>query len=338
MKRLGLSVTTIALTLLLAVPAQAQLNGSHTPGDYGVQSGSQPAPGFYAALLYLRYDADTIKDADGNIVRLSPGSPGSIAFSAAAPLAWYVSKAKIFGANYGAMAVLPFANASIEAPAFALGQTIGTSVGDLLVRPLDLGWHTARTDVAAGLQIYMPTGQYSPAAVRTSARACGRTSRSSGTTVYFDQQRSLSFAATAYWEINGNKKDTDVKVGQILTLQGGLGKSFLGGGLILGAAYYGQWKLTEDQLFEFQQPGRLPIDAGRSWQASGVRFRSGRDAAGGEPVETVRAGQHPLPVGIRRTAENPGSDAGGHGHFPGAKRKTALSCYMRLRSGWMFKS
>ena len=31
---------------------------------------------------------------------------------------WYVSKAKLFGANYGAMVVLPFANASLEAPAF----------------------------------------------------------------------------------------------------------------------------------------------------------------------------------------------------------------------------
>jgi hypothetical protein len=27
-----------------------------------------------------------------------------------------------------------------------------------------------------------------------------------------------------------------------------VGKSYLGGGLILGAAYYAQWKLTEDQL------------------------------------------------------------------------------------------
>ncbi len=33
-------------------------------------------------------------------------------------------------------------------------------------------------------------------------------------------------------------------------LEGGLGKSYLGGGLILGAAYYAQWKLTEDQLTE----------------------------------------------------------------------------------------
>ena len=58
------------LTLLLAMPTQAQLNGSHTLGDFGVQSGSQPQPGFYAALFYLRYDTDTIKDADGDIVRL----------------------------------------------------------------------------------------------------------------------------------------------------------------------------------------------------------------------------------------------------------------------------
>ena len=81
-----------------------------------------------------------------------------------------------------------------------------------------------------------------------------------GTTVYFDQKRTLSLAATAYWEIHGDKKDTNVNVGQILTLQGGLGKSFLGGGLIMGAAYYGQWKLTEDRLAEFELPGRDPID------------------------------------------------------------------------------
>ena len=255
-----LLTTAFGLTLLVAVPAQAQLNGSHTPGDYGVQSGSQPSPGFYAALFYLRYDADTIKDADGNIVRPAPSSPGSLAVSAVAPLAWYVSKAKFLGANYGAMVVLPLANASIEAPAFALGETIGTSVSDLLVRPIDLGWHTARADVAAGLQLYAPTGRYEPGGSENIGKGMWTYEPFLGTTVYFDQKRTLSLAATAYWEIHGNKKDTDVKVGQILTLQGGLGKSFLGGGLIVGAAYYAQWKLTEDQLAEFELPGRTPID------------------------------------------------------------------------------
>jgi hypothetical protein len=69
-----------------------------------------------------------------------------------------------------------------------------------------------------------------------------------GATFYFDAKRTFSFATTAFWEFHDRKQDTDIKVGQILTLEGGLGKSFLGGGLILGAAYYGQWKMTEDEL------------------------------------------------------------------------------------------
>ncbi len=167
--------------------------------------------------------------------------------SAVAPLAWYVSKSKFLGANYGAMVVLPLANASIEAPAFALGQTIGTSVSDLVLRPLDLGWHTARADVAAGLQLYVPTGKYEPGGSENIGKGMWTYEPFVGTTVYFDEKRTVSLAATAYWELHGKKKDTDVKVGQILTLQGGFAKSFLGGGLITGAAYYAQWKLTEDR-------------------------------------------------------------------------------------------
>ena len=41
-----------------------------------------------------------------------------------------------------------------------------------------------------------------------------------------------SLATKAHWEIHRKKKDSNVKVGQILTLEGGAGKSYLGGGLI----------------------------------------------------------------------------------------------------------
>ena len=255
MRFLTLLAAAWGLTVFLAAPAQAQLNGSHTLGDFGVQSGSQPQPGFYAALFYLRYDADTITDADGKAVRISPSAPGSIGVAAVAPLAWYVSKTKILGANYGAMMVVPFANASIEAPAFDLGHTIGTSVSDMLVRPIDLGWHSPRADVTTGLQFYAPTGRYERGGSDNIGKGMWTYEPFLGTTVYFDEKRTVSLAATAYWELHGNKKDTDVKVGQILTLQGGVGKSFLGGGLIAGAAYYAQWKVTEDRLAEFVLPG-----------------------------------------------------------------------------------
>ena len=83
-----------------------------------------------------------------------------------------------------------------------------------------------------------------------------------GTTVYLDEQRSVSLATTAFWELHGKKKDTDIRVGQILTLQGGLGKSFLGGGLVVGAAYYAQWKLSADELRSFVLPGGRAIEPG----------------------------------------------------------------------------
>jgi hypothetical protein len=254
MNRLTLLVAVLLCTFLPAVPAHAQLNGSHSLGDFGVQSGSQPQPGFYAALFYYRYDTDTIKNLSGDIVRPFPNSPGSIGLSAAAPILWYVGKAKLFGANYGAMVVLPWANGAMEAPAFTVGQTVPTSFADLLVRPLDLGWHTKRADVTAGFQFYAPTGTYERGGSENVGRGMWTYEPFFGATVFFDEKRTVSVATTAFWELHSDKKDTTTKVGQLLTLQGGVGKSFLGGGLILGAAYYAQWKVTEDQLAVFTLP------------------------------------------------------------------------------------
>jgi hypothetical protein len=255
MKRLIGLGAACALTVLVTVPAHAQLNGSHSLGDFGVASSSQPQPGFYTALFYLRYDTDTIKNADGGTIGLGPEDPSSLGLSALAPMAWYVSKAKVFGANYGAMVVLPFANASIEAPAFGLAREIDTGAADMLIRPIDLGWHSKSADVAAGFQIYVPTGRYTPGASDNLGKGMWTYEPFLGATVYFDEKRSLSLATTAFWEFHGNKEDSDTRVGQILTLEGGLGKSFLGGGLVIGGAYYAQWKLTEDQLRNFELPG-----------------------------------------------------------------------------------
>ncbi len=259
MKRLIMCVAAAGLILLRAAPAQAQLNGSHSLGDFGVQSGSQPLPGVYAGLFYYRYSTDTIKDSDGKTVNPSPGAPGSVDLAAAAPMLWYVSKAKFLGANYGVMVIVPWANASLEAPAFGLSNTIDTGLADTIVRPIDLGWHTARADVAAGFQVYVPTGRYTPGGSDNVGKGMWTSEPFLGTTVYLDEKRTASLATTAYWEIHSKKEDSNVKVGQILTLEGGAGKSYLGGGLIIGAAYYAQWKLTKDQLREFVLPGGSAI-------------------------------------------------------------------------------
>jgi hypothetical protein len=157
------------------------------------------------------------------------------------------------------MVIVPWANASLEAPAFGLSNTIDTGLADTIVRPIDLGWHTTRADVAAGFQVYVPTGRYTPGGSDNVGKGMWTSEPFLGTTVYLDEKRTASLATTAYWEIHSKKEDSNVKVGQILTLEGGAGKSYLGGGLIIGAAYYAQWKLTKDQLREFVLPGGSAI-------------------------------------------------------------------------------
>ncbi len=153
------------------------------------------------------------------------------------------------------MAVFPFANASLDAPAFALAKTVDTGFADMLLRPIDLGWHTERADIAAGFQVYIPTGRYQKGGNDNLGKGMWTYEPFLGATIYFDEKKTVSLATTAFWEFHGKKQDSSTKVGQILTLEGGLGKSFLGGGLVVGAAYYAQWKLSKDQLREFAPPG-----------------------------------------------------------------------------------
>jgi hypothetical protein len=158
------------------------------------------------------------------------------------------------------MVVLPWVNGTIEAPAFALSERTGTRFGDLMVRPFELGWHAKRADVTTGLEFYLPTGRYELGGYDNVGKGMVTLEPYVGTTLFFDETRSASFATTAFWEINGDKKHTNTKVGQILTLEGGIGKSFMGGGVSVGMAYYAQWKITKDQLGEFVLPGGEPID------------------------------------------------------------------------------
>ena len=63
-----LMMLAAAVVVLPASAARAQFNGHNSLGDFGVLSGSQPAPGFYASGFYYRYHTDTIRDRNGMVV------------------------------------------------------------------------------------------------------------------------------------------------------------------------------------------------------------------------------------------------------------------------------
>src|SRR5262245_31432632 len=124
------------------------------------------------------------------------------------------------------MAVVPFANGMLEAPSLGLFEEASTGTSDVYFVPLQLGWHTKRADITSSFGFFAPTGRYDADATDNLGKGMWSYEVAAGTTIYADRARTWSVAATAYWETHTRKKDTPVTVGDLLTVEGGAGKSF----------------------------------------------------------------------------------------------------------------
>jgi hypothetical protein len=238
--------------LLLYFTGNAQLKGGHILGAMGLQSGTQTpentlslyVPGYF-------YSASCLRNANGDEVLANPDLNMAITGVGAS----WVSNFKILGANYGATALIAFASNTIQ------GNTIHThnslAFTDTYIQPLQLGWHQKRADFVFSYQMYLPTGKYTAGASNNSGLGMFMNEFSAGTTLFFNDKKTFHFSALASYEINGKKKETNIKTGDILSVEGGLGKTFymmnvektipksiINAGLI----YYLQYKVTSDKI------------------------------------------------------------------------------------------
>jgi hypothetical protein len=267
MKLNGLAIAGCLLLTLMSGSAHAQLLGHNYPGDNGLMSGSQAPPGWMLTTMYLRYEGDTLRGNDGESIAIDPEERGSLDVNSFAIGFNGVTKFKVLGANYGFMVFPALTNNVFEAPILALTEKVDTGFSDLYVQPINLGWHTERADFLAGLGVYAPTGRYEAGADDNLGMGMWSFEIYGGTTVFLDKAKSWHFAATAFYETHTEKKDTDIKVGDILTLEGGVGGSFMQGAANAGMAYWAQWKVTDDEPGSELQPvfDALQLDRHRGY-------------------------------------------------------------------------
>ncbi len=227
-------------------PGRAQIAGHHLPGSWGLQSGSQFAEGLAIGPLYLHYGSDKIMDGDGNELPNLTGEKRDVRSDAFGLFAWWVSQYKILGANYGIQAIIPFVGNQIEFASFEFETGFG--LADIFLQPVNLGWHLKQADFLATYGFYIPAGSYEAGAEDNHGLGMWTHEFGAGSTLFFDAQKRWHFAAAGYFELNGTKKDTEIDVGNTLTVEGGLGRSFLEGALSVGVAYYANWKLSPDKI------------------------------------------------------------------------------------------
>jgi hypothetical protein len=242
--------------LLLAVSTKAQYKGDHIPGFIGLASGTQAPPGYYVGDLVYVYPTDTIKGNGGNAVNL----PGSLTSTADIILVNIVTTDKIFGGTVGASIGLPFIKNRIQFNSFDVKT--GIAYSDTFAG-VTLGWHLERADITAGYNLYMPTGKFANNATDNTGFGMWGHEFTIGSTVYLDQKKFWNVAATYSMEFNTNKQGTNIKVGDLGTVEGGLARTFykkLSGPIPLvmnlGVAGYSQFKITGDSGSDIPVPLR----------------------------------------------------------------------------------
>ena len=228
------------------VVSLGQYKGDDIPGFLGLQSGSQAPPGLYVGNVVWVYHTSTIKDNSGNSINL----PGSLTSTAELILVNVVTPYKVFGANIGGSIAFPFIKNRIQLN--SLDVTTGLAYTDMFIGA-SLGWHLKRADITAGYNLYIPTGKFSQGGKDNTGLGIWGNEFTIGTTVYLDQKRLWNAAANFALEFHSDKSGTNIDVGDMGTIQGGLGRTFykkVSGPVPMimnvGAAGYAQFKVTGD--------------------------------------------------------------------------------------------
>jgi hypothetical protein len=249
--RIGIRLVVVLVWMSLGVAssALAQQKGQWVPGQFGLNAGVIPDPGFTYANLALNYSASQLNNANGNRI---PGINGTYSFWVDENIFYYVPKYKFLGGYFMPYIALNYANGEVVAN--ITGTSLSTGGGgsgfaDMYVQPLNLGWHLKRADANIGYAFTAPTGRFTQGASDNVGSGYWGNNITSGTTFYITKNKATSANLTTDWEIHGQKSGTNITPGQAFTMEWGLGqvlplKKDFSRLLQLGFVGYDQWQVS----------------------------------------------------------------------------------------------
>jgi len=249
--RFGIKLVAVLACMFLGVvsSALAQQKGQWVPGQFGLNAGVIPDPGFTYANLALNYSASQLNGPAGNSI---PGINGTYSFWVDENILQYVPKHKFLGGYFMPYIVLPYANGELVAN--ITGTNLNTGGGgsgfaDIYVQPLILGWHLKRADVNVGYAFTAPTGRFTQGASNNVGSGYWGNNITSGTTFYITKNKATSANLSTDWEVHGQKSGTNITPGEAFTIEWGLGqilplKKDFSRLLQVGFVGYDQWQVS----------------------------------------------------------------------------------------------
>jgi hypothetical protein len=251
--RFGVEVVAVLVCMFFGgvSSALAQQKGQWVPGQFGLNAGAIPDPGFTYANLALNYSASQLNGPNGNSV---PGINGTYSFWVDENVFYYVPKHKFLGGYFMPYVALNYASGELVAN--ITGTNLNTGGGgsgfaDMYVQPLNLGWHLKRADVVVGYAFTAPTGRFTAGASNNVGSGYWGNNITSGTTFYITKNKGTTANLATDWEIHGQTTGTNKTPGQAFTDEWGLGqllplKKDFSRLLQLGFVGYDQWQVSNN--------------------------------------------------------------------------------------------
>ena len=261
MKRYQLLLLSFLAVLLVANVTTAQERGQYIPGFRGLNPAEQPHPGVAYFNFFYWYPTSTLKDRDGN--RANPDFDLNLV--ADGNLVAYTPKNKFLGATYSALIIVPVMNAAITLPRLGADTSTGASFGDVYIEPISLGWalKNGKGKIRAAYGFMPPSG-----ARRVTSDYFGH-QVSFGGTYHPDKAGMWQISGHSVWEFHHTKRNEDVKVGNNVTFEYGVGKTFVKnkGAQIYQAGVVGnaQFQMTKDSGADV-----IPFNVGAKDRVFGV--------------------------------------------------------------------
>jgi len=207
-------VFIVACISILSMNTQAQNRGVYPLGMSATNSGVTPAPGFTYVNQLLFYSRDHAKDDVGNTLTVTGENYVLMDMNT---LAWVTKRKFLGGANFSAVATLPFARNNLTSD--IEGKISGGGgFADSYYMPFILGWNRERAAIRAIYGFLAPTGRFVAGGNDNVGSGYWTNTVSSGQTFYLKENKRLILSAFQMYEFHGVQQGTGTNPGETFDL------------------------------------------------------------------------------------------------------------------------
>ncbi len=205
---------SVVCVMFLSMSSQAQNRGVYPLGMTATNSGVTPAPGITYVNQLLFYSRDHAKDDKGDTLTVTGENYVLMDMNT---LAWVSKKKFLGGANFSAVATLPFAKNDLTAD--IQGKISGGGgFADSYYMPFILGWNRERVAIRAIYGFLAPTGRFVAGGNDNVGSGYWTNAGSSGQTFYLKENKRLVLSTFEMYEFHGTQQGTDTNPGETFDL------------------------------------------------------------------------------------------------------------------------